>query len=76
MVIHYIFVQPVIMKMIWGSYYFMDSSLYTKRTVLFFAVLAVTLIITEIGKRVDDILFLFGKGERFKDLQNRILKRS
>ena len=76
MVIHYIFVQPVIMKMIWGSYYFMDSSLYTKRTVLFFAVLAVTLIITEIGKRVDDILFLFGKGERFKDLQKRILKRS
>ena len=76
MVIHYIFVQPVVMKMIWGSYYFMNTPLFTKRIVLFFVVLAVTLIITEIGKRVDDILFLFGKGERFKELQKRILRRS
>lgn len=75
MVVHYVFVQPVLMNSIWNSHYFIDASLFTKRIVLFVAILPVTLILIEISKKIDGVLFLFGKGERFKELQKRILER-
>ena len=76
MVVHYIFVQPVVMKAIWGSYYMMNTSVLQKREVLFVVEWIVTIGIIEIGKRFDDFLFLFGKGERFEKLTRRILRRS
>ena len=76
MVVHYIFVQPVVMKAIWGSYYMMNTSVLQKREVLFVVEWIVTIGIIEIGKRFDDFLFLFGKGERFEKLIRRILRRS
>jgi hypothetical protein len=63
------------MKVVWTSYYLMDSSILEKRIILFIIEWLVTLLIIVLGKKNDEFLFLFGKGKQFKRMMKKMLRR-